>query len=143
MHQPETLGIGGRRVLVSRDWTGKTLADHRYDQLAWVRKVLRHGLLATAPANDDEDQGDGDGQGDELGRLVDAARQGQAPDPVVWERARPEDPDVPNLGRRLLRMISTRIQQRAALAPPWPTHPQMFRQLAPKQGGMEAQWTSS
>jgi hypothetical protein len=51
-------------------------------------------------------------QGDEL---VDAARRHEAPDPIVWERARPEDPDVPNLGKRLLRMISTRIQQRAAL----------------------------
>jgi hypothetical protein len=39
-HQLDTLGIGGRRVLVSRDWSGKTLADHRWDQTAWVRKVL-------------------------------------------------------------------------------------------------------
>jgi hypothetical protein len=67
-------------------------------------------LLATNP------NGDNDGQGDQLGRLVDAARRHEAPDPVVWERARPDDPDVPNLPRRLLRMISTRIQQREALA---------------------------
>jgi hypothetical protein len=113
VHQPETLGIGGRRILVSRDWTGKTLADHRYDQVAWVRQVLRQGLLATTPANDGEDQADSD---DQLGRLVDAARRHEAPDPVVWERARPDDPDVPNLPRRLLRMISVRIQQREALA---------------------------
>jgi hypothetical protein len=32
VHQPDTLGIGGRRVLVSRQWSGKTLADHRHDQ---------------------------------------------------------------------------------------------------------------
>ncbi|GIE33510.1 hypothetical protein Ait01nite_065550 [Actinoplanes italicus] len=29
VHQKTTLGIGGRRVLVSRDWSGKTLTDHR------------------------------------------------------------------------------------------------------------------
>jgi hypothetical protein len=40
VHQLDTLGIGGRRVLVSRGWSGKTLADHRWDQAAWVRKVL-------------------------------------------------------------------------------------------------------
>jgi hypothetical protein len=50
VHQLDTLAIGGRRVLVSRDWSGKTLADHRYDQLAWVRKLLR------LDSNGDEDQ---------------------------------------------------------------------------------------
>jgi hypothetical protein len=115
VHQPETLGIGGRRILVSRDWTGKTLADHRYDQLAWVRQVLRRGLIAPNPVgagNEDQEQSDSD----ELGALVDAARRGEAPDPIVWERARPDDADVSSLSRRLLRLISTRIQQRAALA---------------------------
>ncbi len=29
VHQRATLGIGGRRILISRDWSGKTLADHR------------------------------------------------------------------------------------------------------------------
>jgi hypothetical protein len=31
-HKPTHLGYGGRRVLVSRKWTGKDLADHRYDR---------------------------------------------------------------------------------------------------------------
>jgi hypothetical protein len=101
VHQPETLGIGGRRILVSRDWTGKTLADHKYDQLAWVRNVLRQGLMTTTLGGQD--------QGDEAKPLL-------TPDPLVWERARPDDPDVPDLARRLLRLISTRIQQRELLA---------------------------
>jgi hypothetical protein len=50
VHQHDTLAIGGRRVLVSRDWSGKSLADHRYDQLAWVRKLLK------LDGNGDEDQ---------------------------------------------------------------------------------------
>jgi hypothetical protein len=39
-HRRETLGFGGRRVLVSRKWSGKTLADHRADRRDWVRNLL-------------------------------------------------------------------------------------------------------
>ncbi len=39
-HARENLGLGGRRVLVSRNWTGKTLAHHRADRTAVVREVL-------------------------------------------------------------------------------------------------------
>jgi hypothetical protein len=78
-----------------------TLADHRYDQLAWVRKLLRL---------------DGDGGEDQAvdAETVLAARERAAPDPIRWSRVRPGDPGVPDLTRRLLRAISTRIQQRAA-----------------------------
>ncbi|MGH3499944.1 MAG: replication initiator, partial [Nocardioidaceae bacterium] len=31
-HSPDTLGLGGRRVLVFRHWTGKTLTDHKADR---------------------------------------------------------------------------------------------------------------
>ena len=39
-HDPENLGCGGRRVLVSRKWTGKTLKGHKADRAAVVRQVL-------------------------------------------------------------------------------------------------------
>ena len=39
-HDRDCLGLGGRRVLVSRHWTGKTLTDHRADRGAVVRAVL-------------------------------------------------------------------------------------------------------
>ncbi|PKW26677.1 hypothetical protein ATL31_1494 [Phycicoccus duodecadis] len=39
-HDREHLGVGGRRVLVSRGWSGKTLADHRADRAAVVREAL-------------------------------------------------------------------------------------------------------
>ncbi|GGO94416.1 hypothetical protein GCM10011584_35380 [Nocardioides phosphati] len=39
-HDRECLGLGGRRVLVSRHWTGKTLTDHRADRADVVRAVL-------------------------------------------------------------------------------------------------------
>jgi hypothetical protein len=40
-HDAEHLGLGGRRVLVSRKWTGKTLDVHRADRAAVVRQVLQ------------------------------------------------------------------------------------------------------
>jgi hypothetical protein len=39
-HRPEHLGYAGRRVLVSRRWSGKTLADHRGDRKAWLVETL-------------------------------------------------------------------------------------------------------
>ncbi len=39
-HDRENLGLGGRRVLVSRQWSGKTLTQHRADRRAVVAEVL-------------------------------------------------------------------------------------------------------
>ncbi|GII97324.1 replication initiator [Sinosporangium siamense] len=39
-HKASHLGYGGRRVLVSRRWSGKTLADHAADRRAWVLAML-------------------------------------------------------------------------------------------------------
>jgi hypothetical protein len=39
-HDVEQMGFGGRRVLVSRLWTGKTLEGHRADRAEVVRQVL-------------------------------------------------------------------------------------------------------
>ncbi len=47
-HRREHLGYAGRRVLVSRKWSGKTLADHRADRKNWLTTTL--GLSATDPA---------------------------------------------------------------------------------------------
>ncbi|MBI3686670.1 MAG: replication initiation protein [Actinobacteria bacterium] len=104
VHQKTTLGIGGRRVLVSRDWSGKTLADHRADATAWVR-----ALLGVTTGTDDAP--------------TPAAAGTTPPDPTgptprvpfAWELARRDDPDLPPLEHRLLRAISTRIQHRAQL----------------------------
>ena len=46
-HRREYLGYAGRRVLVSRKWSGKTLADHRADRRTWLTSAL--GLPATDP----------------------------------------------------------------------------------------------
>jgi Replication initiator protein, pSAM2 len=39
-HDRDHLGLGGRRVLVSRKWSGKTLAGHKADRAAVVRQAL-------------------------------------------------------------------------------------------------------
>jgi hypothetical protein len=47
-HRREHLGYAGRRVLVSRKWSGKTLADHRADRREWLQATL--GITAADPA---------------------------------------------------------------------------------------------
>ena len=47
-HDADHLGYAGRRVLVSRKWSGKTLADHRADRRGWLLETL--GVSATDPA---------------------------------------------------------------------------------------------
>ena len=39
-HRREYLGYIGGRILVSRKWSGKTLADHRADRKAWLTETL-------------------------------------------------------------------------------------------------------
>jgi len=50
-HDREHLGLGGRRVLVSRKWSGKTLTQHRADRAAVVRQVLREAGIDAPEAN--------------------------------------------------------------------------------------------
>jgi len=61
-HRRETLGFGGRRVLVSRKWSGLTLAEHRAGQRDWARKALgldadeataRYVWIRASPADPD------------------------------------------------------------------------------------------
>ena len=47
-HDGDHLGYAGRRVLVSRKWSGKTLADHRADRQEWLLRTL--GVSAIDPA---------------------------------------------------------------------------------------------
>ncbi len=85
-HRRTHLGYGGRRVLVSRKWSGKSLADHKHERRAWVLNLL--------------------------GEL---AENGDDPTRYVWEHAAPSDPDVPPVSHRLLRALSERIRWRTAL----------------------------
>nr|MDT0658963.1 replication initiation protein [Micromonospora sp. DSM 115978] len=105
VHQRSTLGFTGRRVLVSRQWSGKTLADHRADNRAWVRTVLAGGMADTVE-HDQANTAEPDG-----------------PNRYRFELARPEDPDVLPVEHRILRAVSARIR--------WRTNLDAARQRAP------------
>jgi hypothetical protein len=84
-HRAEHLGYAGRRVLVSRKWSGKTLGDHRTDRRDWVLRLL-------GSVDDSTD----------LNRYA-------------WEPVRSRDPDARSLDRRLLLAIAQRAVWRQAL----------------------------
>jgi hypothetical protein len=109
VHQKHSLGFTGRRVLISRQWSGKTLADHRADNQAWVRAILAGNLTDT----DDAQQ----------------PTQAAPDDPrrYRFELARPDDPDVLPREHRILRAVSARIR--------WRTQLNTARQRAPDAPG--------
>ncbi len=69
VHRREALGFGGRRVLVSRRWSGKTLTDHRHDRVAFIRAQL-----------------------ETLGHTGDGPAGEPATDRTAWQLLRPGDP---------------------------------------------------
>ena len=86
-HKPEHLGLAGRRVLVSRKWSNKTLAEHQAERTAFVRQLLIKANVQPAYAVDDG--------------------------PFAWEKTSPGDPDVPTRPALLLHAISQRQRWRA------------------------------
>ncbi|MEV2278980.1 replication initiator [Nocardiopsis sp. NPDC049922] len=105
-HRREHLGYAGRRVLVSRKWSGKTLADHKADRLTWVLNALGIDRI-------DRIDGD-DGQEDENNPrppALTSVNSGR----FAWELARPTDPDVAPRERRLLRAVGESLKRRAQL----------------------------
>ncbi|WP_308206847.1 replication initiator [Actinoallomurus rhizosphaericola] len=89
-HRREYLGYAGRRVLVSRKWSGKTLTDHKADRKNWVlARLAEAGVSAT-------------GHPTQPGRYA-------------WELAPPDDPDVKPVEQRLLASIAERVEMRRQL----------------------------
>ena len=111
-HRRTHLGHAGRRVLVSRKWSGKTIADHKAERAAFV-----HALLATSPPS----TAPGSGTGGTAETVRQSRRwQPAAPDPagpdgtprrLVWHIAARDDP-VPPLPTRLLHAIAHRATWR-------------------------------
>ncbi len=85
-HRRATLGLPGRRVLVSRKWSLKTLADHKADRRAFVTQALA-AVGITKPAQD-------------TSRLI-------------WRKLAPGDPNVPPRAHLLMQAIAERITWRA------------------------------
>jgi replication initiator protein RepSA len=85
-HRRTTLGLPGRRVLVSRKWSGKTLADHRADRRAFVLQALAE---------------------------VGIEKPVEEPRRLVWNKVQPGDPHVPPRAHLLMHAIAERIRWRA------------------------------
>ncbi|MDR8407806.1 helitron helicase-like domain-containing protein [Nonomuraea sp. 3-1Str] len=85
-HKPDHLGHGGRRVLVSRKWSNKTLAEHRQDRRTWVLEALGQTAQPT-----------------------DSHR-------YVWKPVPVGDANVSPLAIRLLRSVAERQRWRAHMA---------------------------
>ncbi|WP_327537504.1 replication initiator [Nonomuraea solani] len=85
-HKPEHLGYAGRRVLVSRKWSNKTLTEHKQDRRTWV-------LEALGKANEPVD-----------------------PHRYVWRPVPAGDANVPSLTSRLLRSVRDRQRWRTHMA---------------------------
>jgi Replication initiator protein, pSAM2 len=86
-HRAEYLGIAGRRVLVSRKWSNKSLADHRAERGEFVRQLLQQAGIQPA-------HGPQDG-------------------PYQWERPAPTDPDIPPRPALLLQAVAERQRWKA------------------------------
>ncbi|HEV7831234.1 MAG TPA: replication initiator [Pseudonocardiaceae bacterium] len=86
-HQPEHLGIAGRRVLVSRKWSNKTLDDHRAERGEFVRQLLQ--AAGIQPAHGPQDG------------------------PYRWERPASTDPDIPPRPVLLLHAVAERQRWKA------------------------------
>jgi hypothetical protein len=86
--------LTGRRVLISRQWSTKTLADIRADNRAWVRAILGQGDTDHAPTATEPDE----------------------PGRYRYVLAHPDDPDVPTWEHRILTAIAVRQRNRAAFA---------------------------
>jgi hypothetical protein len=86
-HKAEHLGVAGRRVLVSRKWSNKSLDDHRAERGEFVRQLLERAGIRPA-------HGIKDG-------------------PYLWEGTAPADPDVPPRPVLLLQAIAERHRWKA------------------------------
>ena len=104
-HRREHLGYAGRRVLVSRKWSGKTLADHKADRLAWVLDALGINGVNSDPT--DKDQADEENRPPVLASVSSGS--------FAWELARPTDPDVAPREHRLLRAVGEALKRRSQL----------------------------
>jgi hypothetical protein len=78
------------------------LADHRWDQAAWRRQLIRVTPAWKTRLNE------------EMWARLDATRREGAPAPISWEMARPGDPGVADIARRLLLLIDRHERFKAA-----------------------------
>jgi hypothetical protein len=94
-HDRAHLGLGGRRVLVSRQWTGKTLTEHRADRAEVVRQTLEAAGIEMDNQN-------------EFATHTDDAESPR----FIWQPIRPGEEDVPTHKEVMAHAITRRIRWR-------------------------------
>lgn len=99
-HDPENLGCGGRRVLVSRKWTGKTLSDHRADRAEVVRQVLASAGIDVPDAQ----------------RLAADIKRADGLPRFTWKIWNPLDSTVPMYRSVMTRAVAERMRWKAEYA---------------------------
>jgi hypothetical protein len=93
-HDRENLGLGGRRVLSSRKWSGKTIAEHKADRAEVVRQTLLSAGI-DAP---------------ELDRMAATVTLSDGSSRFIWTDTRP---DHDSYVRVILQSITERLRWRA------------------------------
>jgi hypothetical protein len=96
-HDRRHLGCGGRRVLVSRKWTGKTLATHKADRGAVVRQVLEAAGVDVHEAD----------------RLSATVMRADGQPRYEWKIWNPLDATVPIYRQVMTRSIAERLRWKA------------------------------
>jgi hypothetical protein len=95
-HDRHHLGLGGRRVLVSRDWTGKTLTQHAADRADIVRQVLAEAGIE-AP---------------DTGRMAADTTGADGRPRYLWTRIEPRDQDAITYRQAIGAAIRERVRWR-------------------------------
>ncbi|NDL60991.1 replication initiator [Phytoactinopolyspora mesophila] len=95
-HDRDHLGLGGRRVLVSRKWTGKTLTEHKADRAAIVRTVLEDAGIEM----------------DDHGEFSATATRPDGLPRYVWSTVKPGEADAPSYLRLIAHAITRRKRWR-------------------------------
>ena len=106
-HDRECLGLGGRRALVSRYWTGKTLTQHKADRAEVVRQVLAKPGIEAPDAD----------------RLAADVLHSDGKPRFVWEDTQPDQRDYPA-------MIAASLRQ----AKQWRTQYEHAKTIAAQRG---------
>jgi hypothetical protein len=95
-HNRPHLGLGGRRVLMSRQWTGKTLAEHKADRAEVVRQTLAAAGI-DAPDTD---------------RYSATATTDDGTPRYLWFAVDPDDDDIPTYRRVIADGITEKFRWR-------------------------------
>jgi len=95
-HDRHHLGLGGRRVLVSRQWSGKTLTEHKADRAAVVRATLAEAGVEIP----------------DLDRCSATATTDDGTPRFLWSPVAPGDDDAPTYRRVMADSITEKVRWR-------------------------------